>query len=69
MEILRWGIVGCGNISSDFVIALRLAKRNHKVVAAASRSIEKATKFAKKFSDDIRSYGNYSDLFKDDNVG
>jgi hypothetical protein len=31
MQVLRWGIVGCGNISSDFVTALRLAERNHRV--------------------------------------
>jgi hypothetical protein len=69
MEVLRWGIVGCGNISADFITALRLAERNHKVVAAASRSLEKAAEFVKNFQSGIQPYGSYAELFNDQNVG
>jgi len=69
MQALRWGIVGCGNISTDFVTSLRLAERNHQVVAAASRNLENAREFTEKFkSNNIKPYGNYSDLFADSNV-
>ena len=48
---LRWGIAGCGKISSDFVNALStLDPKKHKVVAVAARNIENADKFARTFS-------------------
>lgn len=28
---LRWGIIGCGKICHDFVLAQRLSERPHKV--------------------------------------
>lgn len=50
--ILRWGIIGCGGISSNFVKDLVLASSErkvfdvaHAVTACGSRSISKAEEF------------------------
>jgi len=47
----RWGIAGCGKISSDFVNALvsNTETTNHQVVAAAARSIKAAEEFCETF--------------------
>ncbi|CAD5218768.1 unnamed protein product [Bursaphelenchus okinawaensis] len=66
---LRWGIIGCGLISHDFVRALRFAKENHKVVAAAASSLEKSQNFLTEMKiDDGKAYGDYAELCKDENV-
>ena len=48
---LRWGIIGCGKISHDFVTALRTIVNDageplHTVVAVAASSLERAKDFA-----------------------
>ena len=64
----RWGIIGAGLISSDFVSAITtLPKSDHEVVAVASRSIEVASEFARKHSIP-RHYSSYEDLLKDKEI-
>jgi dihydrodiol dehydrogenase / D-xylose 1-dehydrogenase (NADP) len=46
METIRWGFLGCGKISSDFINASK-ALPNVKFVACAARSLESAQKFSK----------------------
>ncbi|CAD5226310.1 unnamed protein product [Bursaphelenchus xylophilus] len=66
---LKWGIIGCGQISHDFVRALRLSKENHRVVAAAARSLEKSENFLKKLEiKNAQAYGDYAQLCEDGNV-
>ena len=47
----RWGIAGCGKISSDFVNSLlsNTDRESHRVVACAARSLATSQEFAKKF--------------------
>lgn len=64
----RWGILGAGLISSDFVKALgTLPEQDHQVVAVASRSLDPAADFARQHSIQ-RHYGSYEELLQDDEV-
>lgn len=46
--LLKWGVAGAGKISSDFVYALKnLSQDEHKVLAVAARSKERADSFEK----------------------
>nr|XP_053649374.1 trans-1,2-dihydrobenzene-1,2-diol dehydrogenase-like isoform X1 [Cherax quadricarinatus] len=64
----RWGIVSAGLISSDFVNALKLLPPGeHRLVAVAARSLERAKSFATKNGVE-KAYGSYEDLAKDPDV-
>lgn len=63
MKQVRWGIVGTGNISSQFAQGLQLVD-GAQIAAVASRSIESATVFAQKF-DISKSYGSYEEMAKE----
>lgn len=64
----RWGIVGAGKISSDFVTAVQgLSTNEHQFVSVAARQLESAKAFADRFKIPA-SYGNYEDIAKDTNV-
>ncbi|KAK3879854.1 hypothetical protein Pcinc_015618 [Petrolisthes cinctipes] len=64
----RWGIVSTGNISSDFVTALKaLPESEHRVVAVAARSLQNAQEFAKKYGIK-KAYGSYDDLGTDPDI-
>uniref|UniRef100_A0A1I7RHI3 Trans-1,2-dihydrobenzene-1,2-diol dehydrogenase n=1 Tax=Bursaphelenchus xylophilus TaxID=6326 RepID=A0A1I7RHI3_BURXY len=66
---LRWGIIGCGFISNDFVRSLSVAKENHKVVAAAASTLQRAEDFIKKVGlTNVKAYGSYDELLADNNV-
>lgn len=64
----RWGVVGCGKISADFVTALKAVKGEHCVVAVAARSLTRAHEFSRVHSVG-RSYGSYEELARDEEVG
>ncbi|MDA0791702.1 MAG: Gfo/Idh/MocA family oxidoreductase [Proteobacteria bacterium] len=57
---LRWGIIGTGNISAQWVLSLR-ACAGARVVAVAAREADKAAAFADKY-DIPRSYGSYAEM-------
>ena len=63
MKQVKWGIVGTGNISTQFAQGLQLVK-HAQIAAVASRSIDSAKAFAQKF-DIPKSYGSYEDMAKD----
>eukprot|EP01084_Bolivina_argentea_P096822 174052_1 len=65
-KIYKWGIIGCGLISSDFCNCLTASPRA-KIAACASRNINSANEFAKKFDIPI-AYGSYNSLIKDDTI-
>ena len=48
-KIIKWGIIGLGNIADKFAEDLATVK-NNELFAVASRSQEKADEFAKKFN-------------------
>jgi predicted dehydrogenase len=60
---IRWGIIGLGNIASQFASDLKLID-DAELSGVASRNSDKADEFAKKFNCK-KSYGSYDALFAD----
>lgn len=64
MAPLRWGIVGCGNISGTFVTALSCAPDRHRVSVLGASSLERAEGFKAKFGlDKAKAVGSYDQVF------
>ena len=65
---IRWGILGAGLISHDFVLGLKtLPETDHKIVAIGARSSSSAEVFATKHAIS-RHYGSYDDLLSDKDI-
>lgn len=60
---IKWGIIGLGRISDQFVKDLLLVE-DAEVYAVASRTQDKANTFAQKFNVP-KAYGSYNELFQD----
>ncbi|WP_419211159.1 Gfo/Idh/MocA family protein [Maribacter sp. X9] len=60
--MINWGIIGAGNIAHTFSKDLKLVE-NGKLVAVASRSLEKATTFANEYNAPL-AFGSYEELFQ-----
>lgn len=65
MKKIKWGILGPGSIASEFANALN--RVNNEVYAVASRSKERAERFAKEHGV-YKAYGSYDDILNDKNV-
>ncbi len=63
MEQVKWGIVGTGNISTQFAQGLQRVE-HARIAAVASRSIDSAKAFAETF-DIPKYYGSYEEMVKD----
>ena len=63
---INWGIIGAGKIASKFAADLSTVS-NSNLYAIASRNLEKANLFGKKFNADI-AYGSYNDLVLDTHI-
>lgn len=63
---IRWGIIGTGRIAHTFAKALMNCK-DAQLYAAASRTIQKADKFAAEYGF-LKSYGSYTELAQDPDV-
>lgn len=63
---LRWGILAPGRIAGTFVDALHKHTRQ-RVVAAGSRSAERAAAFGRRFGIE-KTYGSYAELLTDPQV-
>lgn len=63
---IKWGVMGCGGISSAFAKDLKLAE-GAELAAVAARSRDKAEQFAAQFGF-ARSYGSYEALLQDSDV-
>lgn len=63
---LSWGIISTGRIAEAFAAGVAHSEKG-KLVAVASRSKEKAEKFAEKFNVP-KAYGSYEDLLADSSV-
>lgn len=69
MAPLRWGVMSCGKISYDFVVAsAALSPTEHQIVAVAARNLDSAQAFAKDHNI-AKAYGSYEELAKDPNIG
>ncbi|MEX5637272.1 Gfo/Idh/MocA family protein [Parafrankia sp. FMc2] len=64
--MIRWGVVGPGEIAAGFAEAMRLVD-DGEIVAVASRSTERATAFGDRFGIPTR-YGDYAALAIDPDV-
>jgi dihydrodiol dehydrogenase / D-xylose 1-dehydrogenase (NADP) len=65
----RWGIASAGRISHDFVTAVSvLSPDEHKVMAIAARSLDRAKEFAEKHNIP-KSYSSYEQLAADADIG
>ncbi|MCM8758898.1 MAG: aldo/keto reductase [Candidatus Omnitrophica bacterium] len=63
---LSWGIISTGNIAAAFAKGLQHSETG-KLVAVASRDLQKAKSFAEKFNVP-KAYGRYEDLLADSSV-
>ena len=63
---IKWGIIGLGNIAHQFASELLLVE-GAEIVAVASRSLDKAMKFAELYNCK-KAFGNYEDIIKDDSI-
>lgn len=66
-NVIRWGIMGTGRISHDFVTAVRNNVSDCSIVAVGSRRAQNAEDFAT-LHDIDRSYGSYDELVQDSQV-
>jgi predicted dehydrogenase len=64
--MIRFGIVGAGNIANKFANDFKVVK-NAKLVAVASRNIDRANKFKERYDIEL-SYGNYEEMAKDKTI-
>lgn len=64
--MIKWGIIGAGNIANRFIVALEQVE-NASIEAIACRSIEKAKAFALKY-DVPHYYDQYQSIIKDSNI-
>ncbi|MGB3144554.1 MAG: Gfo/Idh/MocA family oxidoreductase [Maribacter sp.] len=64
--MINWGIIGSGNIAHTFSRDLNLVEHG-KLVAVASRSLEKARNFADEYHAPL-AFGSYEELFQCEDV-
>ena len=68
MAPTRWGIFGASKIAHDFFVAMKtLPENEHKLIAVAARSLDRALEFAEKHNIE-KAYGSYLELAQDDCV-
>lgn len=65
-NFMKWGILATGNIAGKFAATIQQMP-DQKLVACASRSLEKAKTFAEKF-DILKAYGSYEEMLQDADV-
>ncbi|MBS5821775.1 MAG: Gfo/Idh/MocA family oxidoreductase, partial [Enterococcus gilvus] len=65
MTELQWGIVGLGDIAHDF--AENFNQTTSSLTACASRTLEKAEKFAKEYGI-AKAYGSYQEMLADEAI-
>lgn len=65
-ETVKWGIIGLGNIAHQFAKELLIVGEG-KIISVASRDFNNAKEFAKKYNCK-KAYGNYDEIFKDEEV-
>src|SRR5512136_1386731 len=65
-KILQWGLLGTASINRALIPPLRASKRN-KLLAVASRSLEKAETYARERKI-TRAYGSYEGLLNDPEI-
>jgi predicted dehydrogenase len=64
---LRWGVLGCGRIAASAMIPAIQTSRNGEVFAVASRDIDRAKEYSRRFQVP-RAYDNYNALLNDRDI-
>lgn len=66
---IRWGVIAPGGIAHAFASAVNTETQS-RIAAVGSRSLERATTFARKFEKgaEVRAYGSYEELVSDDSI-
>lgn len=64
--MIRWGIIGTGNIANQFATDFKYVKEG-KLVGVGSRSKKRAINFAKKYNIE-KTYDSYESLVKDPSI-
>jgi predicted dehydrogenase len=67
LPVLRWGILGTGNIAGKFATDLRKLRERVKLVAVGSRSRDAANAFRDRHAAE-RAYGSYDELVAADDI-
>ena len=67
MKEIRWGILGASKIAFEQVIPAMLKSKNTKLLAIASRDIDKAKLFSQKYSIQ-KVFNNYEQLISDPEI-
>ncbi len=66
--MIKWGIIGLGNMGHKFASAI-METNNSKLVGVASKDINKTKNFIKNFNfTDIATYNDYDEIIKDKNI-
>ncbi|MBV7390085.1 MULTISPECIES: Gfo/Idh/MocA family protein [Enterococcus] len=65
MSKIQWGIIGLGGIANDFAESFH--QEDSQLTACASRSLDKAEAFAKKYNLS-KAYGSYDELLADPDI-
>ena len=67
-EYMKWGIIGLGKIANKAAHTLSfLDKEGEKLVAVASRDLDKAKEFGAKYGAE-KCYGSYNEIYNDEDV-
>ncbi len=66
-QTVQWGILGCARIAATALIPGIKGSANGEVLSVASRNVEKAKEYARKF-DIPRAYGSYEELLDDPEI-
>lgn len=66
MRVVKWGIIGAGNIAVKFATALNSLDHT-ELTAIASRDLTKAKEFATRFHIK-KAYGSYEDMIRDPEI-
>ena len=65
-KVVRWGVIGTGRVSNDFVLSLKHVEEA-EIVMCAARSAEKAKAFASTHA--IARFGeSYEDIYKNEDI-
>ena len=67
-QIVKWGIIGLGNIANEFAKAFN-ASDNAQLIALASKSNEKLVEFGKNFNIEKKNlFNDYNEIIEDNNI-
>jgi predicted dehydrogenase len=67
-QIVKWGIIGLGNIANEFAKAFN-ASDNAQLIALASKSKEKLVEFGKNFNIEKKNlFNDYNEIIEDNNI-